>query len=224
MAEAKTMVDGSQFIMNEHCLSGNVTRWSIRTAYGIQGDNMSDCCLTVFCPCCATNQMFQEANRRGMPAREFAGYHNNLGNRATEMKCEMKSCCYACCCGPCAIGTGLERALGLNWWVGCCCVNSCMAHQLMRYQYRIKGNDMCDDYIVPLSVIYLGYVLSGFTCGASYALIFPYSVGRIVHLLQESEARSNGVPTGSGRYLFDTVPAAGVAYAAAGAPPGEPKY
>ena len=112
MAEAKSMVDGSQFIMNEHCLSLNVHRWSIRTAYGIQGDNMSDCCLSYFCCPCAANQMFQEANRRGMPAREFAGYHNNLGARATEMKFECSSCCYACLCEPCAIGTGLERALG----------------------------------------------------------------------------------------------------------------
>lgn len=202
ISEAKSQVDGSQFLLNTNCLSAPVHRWAIRTAYGIEGDACSDTLLTLCCPCCATNQMFQESNRRGMPAKEFAGYHNNVGASVTQPKCECSSCCYSFLCGPCAIGTGLERALGMPWWFGCCCVNSCMAHQLMRYQYRIKGNDVCDDYVMPSVALSLGYALSGITFGASFALILPWTVVRISHILQETEARGGGV--GSGRYLFDT--------------------
>jgi len=203
-AEAKYSLDGSQFFFNYTFINCIVDRWLVRTAYGIDGTGVNDMLTACFCPCCSVNQIYQTAWNRGNPIRDYAGFHNNVGAFQTPHGCTCSNCMYGsfCCC--CALGTGMERATGMPWWMGCLCVGPCAAHQLMRYQYRIRGSDIGGDLIAPSILFLLAYILAPITLGASLGILYPYTVGKIVHLLGETEAHNGGETAGSGRYLYDT--------------------
>mmetsp|Transcript_25169 Transcript_25169/g.25374 ORF Transcript_25169/g.25374 Transcript_25169/m.25374 type:complete len:250 (+) Transcript_25169:78-827(+) len=206
LSEAKYTLDGSQFLFNGVCVNCVIQRWLTRTAYDIDGSACGDLLTSCCCPCCSTNQIYQTTWNRGNPVREYAGYHNNLGMFQTSYGCTCSNCMYGTCCICCAMGTGMERAIGMPWWMGCLCVGPCAGHQLMRYQYRIRGSDIGGDLIAPSCLFYLAYALVPLTFGLSYAILFPYSVGKVVHLLGETEAHNGGQSAGSGRYLHDIGP------------------
>mmetsp|Transcript_8709 Transcript_8709/g.8823 ORF Transcript_8709/g.8823 Transcript_8709/m.8823 type:complete len:246 (+) Transcript_8709:96-833(+) len=208
-SEAKYTLDGSQFSFNYSCINCIVQRWLVRTAYGIDGSGCRDMLTVCFCPCCSANQMYQTAWNKGNPVREYSGFHNNSGTFQTSHGCTFSNCLYGSCCCCCAVGTGMERALGMPWWMGCLCLNPCAAHQLMRYQYRVRGSDIGGDMIAPSMLFVLAYFLIPITCGLSAALLYPYSIGKVVHLLSETEAHNGAQSAGSGRYLYDNAAPSG---------------
>lgn len=149
--EVKSMVDGSDYFFNSHYsgigFNPMVTRWLVRSAYGIEGSSCEDCLVTYFCCPCAANQLYQTVDRLGHPTTEGGRYFNIEADIQPECTCV--ECCYVCACPCCMVGDSLKTALEMPWCMGCCCVSPCAASQLLRYQYRIKGSDIKADLILP---------------------------------------------------------------------------
>jgi hypothetical protein len=166
------------------------TRWLIRTAYGIPGSDCSDLLAAWCCPCCSVNQLYQTTKAYGAPTPD-AGRLNNTGafmTQSTNENC-CKNCMYACCCCPCALGTTMNNAVDMPFWMGCCCVSMCAARNIVRYQYRIGGDDCCDDYAVPMMIGMLTYMLNG-VCPCAMFCTMPYFLNIIMKMLGETDTRS----------------------------------
>ena len=150
---------------------------------------------------------------------------------------------YSMCCSPCAIGTTLSNTvgkmnyksqptyihhdkfiypsltfplfLGMPFFMGCCCVSLCGARNIVRYQYRIGGDECFDDYCLPslldsaanfalaccclFSRIYIPYgcLICSPICFATIAGVHSYFVAVIMKILKESEVQlraRGGVP------------------------------
>jgi hypothetical protein len=151
-------------------------RWLIRSAYSIPGDTCADCYTSVFCPCCeftrpliidvskitcfifvvrvslgVANQAYQTAKERGAPV-DNGGRYTNVNQFVTPLPpptATVQNYMYSCCCMPCAVGDIMERSVSMPWYLGCCCVNVWTARNLMRYQYRIQGNDVLEELAAP---------------------------------------------------------------------------
>lgn len=142
-------------LFNFCCLNIVPSRWLMRSAYNIPGDEMNDCILAAACPCCVVNQMIQTSLKYGNPTLT-RGHFFNTNPWANNRGCECVSAsntnllCYSLCCLPCSVGSTLEVALGMPFVIGCCCVNPFTARNLIRYQYRIKGDDVLE--VLPLTL------------------------------------------------------------------------
>ncbi|CAE7362170.1 unnamed protein product [Symbiodinium microadriaticum] len=105
---------------------------------------------------------------------------------------------------PCAMGSLLENGMGMPWYMGCCCVNVCTARNLLRYQYRIHGNDFVEECAIPYGIKCIGDML-GPAFLPIWPLLYGFFVAGAMQLTQEVEARRPEiVPRGfdqEGRYL-----------------------
>ena len=143
---------------------------------------------------------------------------------------------YAMCCCPCAIGTTLSNTigkmnyksypptsimifiytfplfLGMPFLMGCCCVSLCGARNIVRYQYRIGGDECFDDYCTPVMVCSVSYCALACTslcvpffccwpcipcCLGAIFGVYSYFVAVVMKILQESEVQlkaRGGVP------------------------------
>ena len=148
---------------------------------------------------------------------------------------------YSMCCSPCAIGTTLSNTvgkmnyksqptyihhdkfiypsltfplfLGMPFFMGCCCVSMCGARNLVRYQYRIGGDECFDDFCLPFLLWNAAYcstacfgpavlvcpcfLLCSPCCMAGILGVYSYFVAVIMKILQESELQlkaRGGVP------------------------------
>ena len=106
----------------------------------------------------------------------------------------------------------------MPYTMGCCCVSLCAARNIVRYQYRIKGEDCFDDYCHPwliggAAVIALS-LTSYIICCLPVAIgIYSYFIAIIMKILQESENQlriRRGIP---GHYLSSPTSSYGVAAA-----------
>ena len=153
LAQARTNLDGTSCCLN--FLLGNAIsmRWMIRTAYGIQGDECSDCFTTLCCPCCVVNQMYQTTKTLGDPFGPMPGAHMERGQEwaSANEPCDCGSCCCACFCMYCAQGRILQDSMGMSSWMGCCCVNPCFARNMVKVHYRVgkADDDCCNDALIP---------------------------------------------------------------------------
>jgi Cys-rich protein (TIGR01571 family) len=179
MAQSRTYMDNSPPIFNFFCLNHVVGRWLIRESYGISGDACSDCYTATFCPCCAANQVYQTAKMRGSVV-ENGGREANVNEFVTPLPpptATVQNYLYSCCCMPCAMGDIMERSFGMPWYLGCACVNVPLARNLMRYEYRIKGNDVLEELVVPCGANCVSHVAqqcipcSGCFLWAAYATV-----------------------------------------------------
>lgn len=176
------------------------SRWLVRTAYGIEGGACEDCLAATFCPCCSANQILQTTREKGRPnstgGKEFnlRPFEGNLsGRRADDFIVKF---CYGCCCMPCATGSILEKGIGMPFFMGCCCVNICAARNFVRYQNRVKGEDLLEECFIPWATYCCGSVLAEFI-PCFWCIVCPAFVLFIVQLLNEVEQR----PTTQPRYL-----------------------
>jgi hypothetical protein len=64
----------------------------------------------------------------------------------------------------------------------------CQARNIVRYQYRIAGDDCCDDYCLPTMIGCLTYLLS--MCPCLVPLTLPYFLNILMKMLSETETRS----------------------------------
>jgi len=197
-AQARTYLDESPAILNFCMVSSVVERWLVRSAYDIPGDACSDCYTTTFCHCCAANQAYQTAKARGNPV-DNGGRYSNVNPFVTPLPprtATWQDYAYSCCCMPCATGDMMERAVGMPWYLGCCCVKICAARNIMRYQYRVKGNDVLEEFAAPLgaqilaNIIHQCFPCAGCVLWGGYAAV-------TTQLTLESRAR----PASSGPYL-----------------------
>eukprot|EP01038_Epipyxis_sp_PR26KG_P010551 gene10551-14174_t len=163
VAQSRTNLDNSSVYFNALCLTLPIARWLARSAYGI-GSRRDYCCdilSTCFCPCCATNQLYQTTLRRGN-AIENRGlidrdwYHVNHSNISCTSYLD------ACCCPRCFNSDTLLKAFDMPLLLACCFVNPYMFRNLIRYHYRLRpaewanncvfDTDLVDDCCVPSSV------------------------------------------------------------------------
>lgn len=106
-------------------------------------------------------------------------------------------------------------------WMGACCFTLCGAHNIIRYQYRISGNDTVDECLLPVfgytcfGIIagVVGLVSFGFCCPCIFAVGVAPVVTYITALLVETDQRRSGE---NERYIAGYTPAAGRTAAVAG--------
>ena len=155
LASARSHMDDSVYIFNILCLPVcciTPVRWMIRSAYDIPGDAYQDCYTSTFCPCCVLNQLLQTSFKRGNTSvsggyshnsREFSFFFGTCSN-------DVATCCYTSLCVPCATGAALQIATGMPYMLGCCCVTPCAARNIIRYQYRLAGEELMDELCAPI--------------------------------------------------------------------------
>jgi len=218
ISEARSKMDGSGCSFNYMAMrSPVVIHWLMRSAYGIPSDNecVDDCMIPTCCTCCAVNQMYQTAMIRENPSTDGGSRFNlkAFSHESTQYSCN--ECMYSMCCSPCAIGTTLSNTVGMPFFMGCCCVSLCGARNIVRYQYRIGGDECFDDYCLPslldsaanfalaccclFSRIYIPYgcLICSPICFATIAGVHSYFVAVIMKILKESEVQlraRGGVP------------------------------
>lgn len=185
LAEARQYLDGSSCCFNCLCLPLAPFRWLVRSAYNI-GDLTScfdDCVLSLCCPCCVVNQLYQTTSTYGNPTSNGGSVFNTSPMSAIQSDNNDSLCGRCLCaffCSPCSIAKILEQSIGMPYMLACCCVNPFVARNFMRYQYRIKpisGSDLMDECFWPVVTYWCGSALSSFVpcvwcfvCGAYVAL------------------------------------------------------
>ena len=147
-AEARSDLDQSDTAFTLLTMSPCLVRWLIRSAYEIPGSTCEDI-LTVTCCCpCAINQMFQTTSVIGPPAEGY-GKSYNVNAMVSDYPFNLFDNLYSCFCGRCMTADNMQKMINMPWFFGLCCITTQAAHQLARYQYRIKGSDIYDDYWKP---------------------------------------------------------------------------
>jgi hypothetical protein len=90
-------------------------------------------------------------------------------------------------------------------------VNLCTARNLLRYQYRIKGNDFVEECAVPYGLKCIGDILGGMF-PPIWLFLYGLFVAGSMQLTHEVEARQQGNlprgPNSEGRYLAGYHPTA----------------
>ena len=181
LAQARTNLDGTSCCFN--FLFGNAIsmRWMIRTAYGIQGDSFSDCYTTLCCPCCVVNQMYQTSKILGDPFGPVPGSHVDRGQAwaSANEPCDCSSCFCSTFCMHCTQGRILEDSMGMSCCMGCCCVNPCMARNMVKVHYRVGNadDDCCNDACIPCLV---SVPLGGMS-------LYPYLVFFLMQMAAETK-------------------------------------
>jgi len=199
LAQARSQLDGSPFCFNFVCLNCVAARWMTRTAYGLRGTPVDDTIKSMFFPCCNVNQLYQTTKRYGNPAKFGGRLYNQESYRGDVRK---KDCCYnfvlAAVCNPCATGSAVETATGMPWVMACCCVNPFLARNIIRYHWRLKGDDAVEMLAPLLCLTADQFVMF------PYGIVSFYGLGSMLvtmQLLAETEARGADTASDAKRYL-----------------------
>lgn len=198
MGSARNAMDGSNCMVTCFNMNPVLLRWTTRSAYHIPGSAWEDCVAGVLCPCCTINQVLQTTAQFGHPHGNVGPEHNyHMFHAVNDEEC-CNQCLYATFCLPCAIGTSLSQSMGMPFFLGCCCSNFCIARNLLRYHYRMKGDDCLEDCLAPYGIFFLTYFLSPFIpCLA--CCTYPYFVTMVMLMTNEARVRGN-----AGAYLTPT--------------------
>mmetsp|Transcript_15295 Transcript_15295/g.23034 ORF Transcript_15295/g.23034 Transcript_15295/m.23034 type:complete len:278 (+) Transcript_15295:72-905(+) len=197
-ALSRTQLDDSPFLYNLFCVPSCPLRWMIRTAYDIHdGDDCTDCIIPTFCYCCSANQIYQTSKRIGrtyQSGRQFntQEFQTPLGSGS------LQDGLYACFCMQCAVGTALQRAVGMPFYLGCCCMTPFAARNVFRYQFHIQGDDMLQECAAPWALQCIGKCLEE-SFPPIWVMFYPIYVLVTLQLLSEShlhQERSNGYLSG----------------------------
>ena len=162
----------------------------IRTAYGIPGDGCNDCMEATCCPCCSVNQLYQTTKTKKNPTSDGG---RSFNTNPFESKLGSGDCgagCYACCCMPCFVGSTLERSVGMPFCMGCLCTNLCVARNMIRYHYRIRGEDMQEECLTPCFTYICGSFIAQFI-PCIWCCIIPAIVAFGVQLSSETDRKSS---------------------------------
>lgn len=118
---------------------------------------MTDCVQSSFCAPCVANQTLQmvlKDSGTGQQKVKHAGMFTEKWKlpimqylRETSSKVGTfawdSNLCYSICCRPCAVGSLMERTIGMPFWFGCLFVRDpWVARNLYRYHYNIAGVDL----------------------------------------------------------------------------------
>lgn len=96
-----------------------------------------DCVLMSFCPCCAVNQLYQTTAYLRKPATNVGSRFNTNIMAENDKQFTFMNTLYMFCCAPCNMGDALNRAMGMPWFLGCCCTPVCSARNVLRYHHRV---------------------------------------------------------------------------------------
>lgn len=212
MAYARSQLDDSNIVFNLSCTCLPLNRWLIRTAYGINGDTMEDVATSVCCFPCTVNQMLHTTIARGNPTSDGGMLQNFEKWEVPLNKVHTKgtyyngaNILYSLFCFPCAVGTAMENSVGTPFWFGMCCITlPWTARNIMRYQYRIDGDDFVEDCAFPTSCCLLSFIYYQL-CPSCMPTLYPYPIGLMpAQLLAEAEVRG---PTMQPVYLARTATA-----------------
>jgi hypothetical protein len=144
LASAKSSIDGSSCCFNLFCVHPMTSVWLIQTAYGIE----FSCAESLFKHCCCStcyiNQVYQTALNKGIPNQTKGRPFNRIPLKQNCPKCTCEVC-YALCCPSCYLAEQLDKHIGMPYCMGLCCVFPWTAMNIIRYQYRIAGDDFWED-------------------------------------------------------------------------------
>ena len=130
MAYARSELDGSSFLFNLCCSSICLNRWIVRSGYKIKGEAITDCVQSSFCAPCVANQTLQmvlkdsgTGQQKVKPAGMFTEkwklplmqYLRETSSKVGTFAWD-SNLCYSICCRPCAIGSLMERTIGMPFW------------------------------------------------------------------------------------------------------------
>lgn len=82
--------------------------------------------------------------------------------------------------------------MGMPWYMGCCCVDVWMARNLIRYQHRLKGNDLLEECALPFGLRLLGNVV-GNVIPCAPCIVYGLFVVLSMQLLEETQKRAGDV-------------------------------
>lgn len=208
MASARNKLDGSDWCYNFCVLNPVIGRYLIRSSYGIQGDPYNDCIMGVCCVPCVVNQLYQTTAQRGNPTvslgRSFntENFQTQPGQNQEFFK-NCMDCCYSAFCMPCVNGTLLNDSIGLPFLVGCCCSSFCQTRNIIRYQYRIRGDDCLEDCVAPFGVVCAAYCCS-ILIPCSFCIAWPYFIAMTMQLISETESRNRGLGVPPNKYMSES--------------------
>jgi hypothetical protein len=219
MGTARHQLDGSDFCVTCFNINPVLLRWATRSAYNIPGNEWEDCLAGTCCPCCTVNQVLHTTKLYGRPHAAVGPEHNYHMYHAIDDSDCLAHCLYATFCLPCAIGSSLQQSMDMPFLLGCCCANFCIARNLQRYHYRLKGDDCLEDCVAPYGVFALTYCVSAFVpCFACCTL--PYFISMVMLMTNEAQRRGKTGPyltPAPGQHL-------GAVYAAPSQPQPQPVY
>ena len=92
--------------------------------------------------------MFQTTSVIGPPTKGY-GKSYNVNAMVTNYPFNLFDNLYSCFCGRCMTADNMQKMINMPWFFGFFCITPNAAHQLTRYQYRIKGSDIYDDFWKP---------------------------------------------------------------------------
>lgn len=162
---ARTHLDGSSCCFNLLCVNPFIVRWLVRSAYNIPGSVWEDLLLTVCCPICSINQMYQTTIYKGSPVKEKPFTEDHKFGASCEGEEYVFNCVYGLCCSPCIVGHTLETAFDMPYCLGFCCINICVMSNLVRHHYRILGNTCFDDIIPHFCKFFVAGMACACPCG-----------------------------------------------------------
>lgn len=198
LAQSRSNLDGSSFLFNLFCSCALPNRWLIRTAYGIEGRPFDDLISAICFPCCSVNQLYQTSKRNGNPTSNGGRPYNTDVFRGDLRQNFLFNCLLSTFCTPCSRGWVLQQSIGMPFWMGCCCVDTYEARNIVRYQYRIAGEDNYE-LIAPCGLQIIDRLITQPSLG--YITFYKFAeILVIIQLLAEIENRKNDDNTG-GRYL-----------------------
>jgi hypothetical protein len=80
--------------------------------------------------------------------------------------------------------------MNMPWYMGCCCVNLCAARNLLRYQNRIRGNDLVEECGIPYGLKCVGDLTQGIFPFV-WCIIYGVFVAATMQQLQEVQTRAS---------------------------------
>lgn len=111
------------------------------------------------------NQLYQTTAAKGNPTVD-GGAAFNTNEMVSNLGCSCIGCLYTFFCLPCTVGDLVNKAYGMPWCMGCCCMNLFTARNTIRYHYRLKttsgGNECIEECALPYGVYCLLSILSGY--------------------------------------------------------------
>lgn len=178
----------------------------VRSAYGIgdRNDWSDDFYLSLFCSCCVVNQIYQTTKIRRNVAQDGGRTYNQRPNPINPHTNQFHNCFRVLFCTPCTIGTMLNDAMGMPWYLGCCCMNFCIARNVLRYQFRYKAatNDDClEECFFPFLAPFLSNILSKTCVPCADSILCSMFYSSIMDMVSAVEVEKNAQPLGHG-YLI----------------------
>lgn len=136
------------------------------------------------------NQLYQTTVAKGNPSRSGGLPFNTNVFPPIETNANFSRWLKAFCCMPCSQGDILYHAVGMPYFLGCCCMNLFTTRNIFRYQYRIKphsGDDVVDECLFPTGMVFLNSACQQIPC-FSCAVCALYSAITL-SMLKEIDSR-----------------------------------